>query len=237
MKTTQTLYRGGGDTERLYLRNLTFTLKNGVRVVVKKSRIATSALEMERVISRHHSRYNLVGVFCRPGIKVMDVPCGSGYASSFLRTFGVTYLGVDIDQATIAYANKIYGDKKTKFKFGDLTTPNFGSNQFDVISCIEGLEHIERKYQSPLIAAFKKALKPNGILVITSPENPSGKSGVSQHNPDHLWELTGTDFLKILKKHFGANRVECFTQDTSLTTGVTTINYFGICHNKQIINK
>ena len=55
--------------------------------------------------------------------------------------------------------------------------PDFADERYNTISCLEGLEHIEQKYQSPLVATFRRALKPGGTLVISSPENPTGKSG------------------------------------------------------------
>jgi 2-polyprenyl-3-methyl-5-hydroxy-6-metoxy-1,4-benzoquinol methylase len=226
-----TIHRGGANTERLYLTPLGFTMPDGTLVKVEKSDIP--GIDMDDLIARHIGRYGLVALYCRPGHEVLDFPCGSGYAAEFLKRFNVDYTGIEYDEPTVAYAQMLYGADKVirpaQFFKGDLTTPHLPDDGFDVIANIEGLEHIESEFQLHLIASFKQALKPGGVLIVSSPENPTGKSGKSEHNPDHLWELSKEDFRALLEGVFGPEHVQLISYEAKLSTGVTTTCWYGIC--------
>ncbi len=229
---TEIIYRGGTDTERLYLSNLKFKLSTGQSVVVKKTRSNIKGYSMADHIARHKGRYGLIGLFARPNLKILDFPCGSGYASEFLSPLGIKYQGLDNDLATIAYANRLYSNKNASFAIGNLAKPELKKNYYDITACIEGLEHIEKKYQSPLIKKLAQSTKPGGVIIISSPINPTGKSGPSIHNKDHKWELSKKDFLKLLHKHLGKNNIEIVTQVSKLSTGITTVCLYAVCHKK-----
>src|SRR3989344_2731439 len=157
--------RGGNDLERLYFKDAQFTMPDGACVTVRKTDIPGA--NMENVGARHLARYGLAAFFCRPGHNVLDFPCGSGYAAEFLKPFGIKYLGLDSDKITIEYANRVYSSSDMEFKVNDLCHPKLPKSRFHVIGCIEGLEHIEKKYQSPLIGGLEKALRPGGVLIVS----------------------------------------------------------------------
>lgn len=232
-KNRKNIIRLGGTVScgRLYLRDLEFTMPNGTRVVVQKTRKDDLGdLGMADLIARHKGRYSLVGLFCRPGHRVLDFPCGSGYAADILKEFGVIYEGRDLDPLTVEYASRIYGRPTAKFGPGDLCNPRLGNEKYGVIACIEGLEHIDKEYQGPLIGKLKEALKAGGTLIVSSPENQTGVSGPSLMNKWHKWELTKTDFLLLLYSHFNRQDVELITHKATLHTGERTTCFYGICH-------
>ena len=165
-------HRSGNNGGRLYLQDLKFSMPTGEKVAVKATKIPN--IDMDDLIARHKGRYYLVGLFCRPNFRILDFPCGSGYAAEILRPLGIKYEGIEIDPYTVEYARKLYGNDTAHFAIGDLRNPPKIRSRYDVIACIEGLEHIEMKYQDNLIASLKSALKSGGILVVSSPENPTG---------------------------------------------------------------
>lgn len=222
--------RGGSDPERLYLQDLKFGTPDGQIVVVKATKIAD--VDMDDLIARHKGRYCQVGLFCRPVQRVLDFPCGSGYAAEILCPLGVCYEGLELDPFTVEYANRVHGSRSARFGVGDLRFPHLEKERYDVIGCIEGLEHIEMEFQDLLAAAFKEALKPGGVLVISSPENPTGTSGRSAHNQYHLGELTRADFLALLHRHFPLDSVELVTHRARLSTQVLSTCFYGICHKQ-----
>jgi len=222
----KTINLGGDDTEKAFFKDFQFDLNSGERVVVKKNSIPK--VDMDDFFARHKGRYYFLGLYLRPGYRVLDFPCGSGYAAGILKEFDVIYYGMDNDLLTIEYARRVYGRKNITFEVADLQNPKLPGNFFDTVGCIEGIEHIERQFQSPLIRAFKEALKPGGTLIISSPENPTGISGPSVHNQWHKWELTKKDFLDLLREHF--DNVELITHKAVLSTGVLTNCYYGVCH-------
>ncbi len=220
---------GGTDIERLYLHDCRFKMSDGTKVLVKKTLI--HGKDMADLIARHKSRYALVALFSRPGYHILDFPCGSGYASEFLKDFGIIYEGKDNYAPTIIYAKNVYGNKKTIFGFGDLCAPELEPEYYDTIGCVEGLEHIDREFQQPLIAAFYKALKPGGTLIISSPESDSGVSGPSVSNPFHKWELSRKDFLALLGTQFKPEDIDIAVYKSVLSDGPKIRQcFFGICH-------
>ncbi len=216
--------------ERIYPEDAQFEMPDGT--IIKVYRSVIQGADMEALFARHIARYCQAMVFCRPGQRVLDFPCGCGYAAPLFRRFDVFYEGRDADPVTVAYARHIYGaaDGRTEFSTDDLCDPQLSTETYDTVACIEGLEHIEMPHQDGLVAAFKKALRPGGTLVVSSPENPDGVSGQSRHNPWHIGELTREDFLALLCRHFPEQDVELVSCRSPLSSGVTTTMLFGICH-------
>lgn len=213
------VFRGDKCEERLYLHNLTFC-EGGKLISVRK----TAMPDLDGIIARHKARYHLVAFFCRPGMKVLDFPCGSGYGSEVLDDTGIIYEGYDLDQATISYCNYLY---KGSFFTGDLTAPALVPENYDVIACMEGLEHISKDFQRPLVKAFYHALKPNGTLIISCPEAQYGKSGPNDLNPFHLWELTLTDFNLLISEYF--KNMTILSVNDTLHNGSKANCMYGIC--------
>ncbi len=223
------LLMGGENGEKLYLRDLKFKMPDGQRVRVLKTK--EPGIDMTDLVARHKSRYGLLMLYSRPGYHVLDFPCGSGYASGLLKDFGIIYHGKDIDNITVEYARRAYGGRNISFGVGNLCSPKLRPNYYDIIGCIEGLEHIGRKYQKPLITAFYRALKPGGTFIISSPENKTGISGPSKFNPFHKWELNKNDFLALLYAHFDPKNVELITHEAILSPGLVRMPcLYGVCH-------
>jgi 2-polyprenyl-3-methyl-5-hydroxy-6-metoxy-1,4-benzoquinol methylase len=211
------LVRGGTSEERLYLHDVLVDTDEGL-VTIKK----TDMPDLENIIARHKARYHLPAFFCRPGMTVLDSPCGSGYGRELFPK-ETTYYGMDKDEATIQYCKEFY---KGFFILGDLTNPNLPEKLFNVIACIEGLEHIDKSFQFPLIQAFHKALTTDGILVISSPMATGTIT-----NPYHKHELTWVEFEDLLHSVF--KDVQILSHKTKLHNSTLTENLYGICTKRE----
>jgi len=179
----------------------------------------TEMPNMQELIARHKSRYYLVGFFCRPGMRVLDFPCGSGYGSDILKEFGVDYMGMDCDDITLHYCRANY---KGIFSKADLKDPFLIESYYDIIACIDGIEHIEKECQENALRAFHWALKDGGKLIISSPE----KKGQTV-NPYHKGEMTKIEFMCLLSKVFGNYQI--LEVKDKLHNGMQTTLLFGIC--------
>jgi 2-polyprenyl-3-methyl-5-hydroxy-6-metoxy-1,4-benzoquinol methylase len=227
-QTKRLLRRGGPDLERLYLEKAQIELSDGSILSVMPSKLRE--VDMASVIARHRGRYHLVAAYCRPGQQVLDVPCGSGYGREVLLSQRIAYRGIDRDPATVEYAQYVYGYDGAQFEVGDLTALNAGQQRYDVIACIEGIEHINRDQQLVALAALYKGLKPGGVLVISSPEASEPSSGRNPQNPFHECELTRDEFIQLLEQNFRRDAIEIASSRERLSTGEEGTCLFGICH-------
>lgn len=225
-----TIILGADSTERLFLKPAKF-IKNNITVRVIPTQIDPIS-RMPDLIARHRGRYYFLGLFLRPKCSLLDFPCGSGYGAEILREFNIYYEGRDKCPYTIEYAKRNYGNKKTSFICDDLEEPNIPPKYYDVIACIEGLEHIQKTSQIKLIERFYHGLVPKGTLIITSPEPSNNKSGESKDNSYHLWELTKEDLLNLLYVFFKKDNIEIITQKDKLHNGRIATCFYVICHKE-----
>ena len=198
--------RGSTNEERLFLYDLPW-------LEVKK----TDMPNIDQTVARHRARYHLGAFLARPGMKVLDFPCGSGYGSDIVGEYGlvkVDYEGFDLDPVTIQYADHYYGGK---FDIDDLRDPQNIGTDYDLIMCIEGLEHIEIKHHDQLMKRFGKSHKPDGRWLVSMPEAPV-ESGPSKTNKYHLGELIMSDFYDLITKHFKS--VQFITLEDKLHNGI-----------------
>jgi len=227
-KNIDIIERGGKIEERLYLYDLVIEDYNKFdrhladKVVFKK----TDLPNMDGLIERHRARYYLPAFFCRPKMRVLDFPCGSGYGFEIFREFGVQYQGMDIDALTIKYCEIIYPENADNFSIRDLKYPRLEKESFDLIACIDGIEHIEERFQVKLIQHFYKALNKNGILIISTP----GKKNDTPVNRYHLSEFSRKDFEFVLGAFF--NDVQIIEQDEVLHNFQETKCLYGICKKR-----
>jgi len=232
---------GEKDTERLFLETADiYSHSQSKTITVKKTELP----DMPDLIARHKARYGLVALFCRPGLKVLDFPCGSGYGGAILQIYGVLYEGRDNDPVAIEYANHVY--RRSDYyqdRFAEqpvfikdiLSAPSLLEGRYDVIACIEGIEHIGPEDQKAAVRAFYKALKPGGVLIMSSPEVQGGPiSGPSETNKYHKWELTRCDLnLLLYEGGFNLYDIDIITQVNKLHTGETANCFYAVCRKDE----
>jgi len=210
--------RGGTNEERLYF-------YDHPDLGIQK----TNMPDIEQIVARHEARYHLGAFLIRPGMKVLDFPCGSGYGSIVINQTDFDYLGLDGDAVTIEYAKYFYGDPNTHFGLADLKNPDAIGSNYDVIMCIEGLEHIEEQYQWYLLKKFRDSLIDGGRLLISMPEAIK-ESGPNKLNKYHVCELTFNDFEDLLHDHFFNVQILCYND--TLHNGQKANCMYAICQKE-----
>jgi 2-polyprenyl-3-methyl-5-hydroxy-6-metoxy-1,4-benzoquinol methylase len=113
-----------------------------------------------------------------PGGRVLDVGCGPG---SFLGSYDLAapdapaeLVGIDIAADQIAYANQTYGAPTRRFvAIGANDEWPFPTGHFDAVTIIEVIEHLDAAQIRSIFDRCAKVLKPNGSVVITTPNYAS----------------------------------------------------------------
>lgn len=141
-------------------------------------------------------RYGFANKYCT-GMDVLDIPCGMGWGTSLLK--GCHYLiGVDISHESIIEAQRRYG-AKTTFLVGNMDNLGFSNNAFDLICCLEGIEHVSGEVAKAFISECSRLLRPGGLLIVSSPHCTTGEhSG----NPYHLKEYKPDDLKTLIEPYF-----------------------------------
>ena len=138
--------------------------------------------------------------FCLPfvqGKKVLDVPCGTGWGTSML-TGAASLAGVDADPEAVRYAASRFSG--IDFRIGCMEALPLESNCFDVVVCLEGLEHLYLSAAKLFLAEARRVLRGDGTIIVTVPLLKDGRR--HSGNPYHFYEYTQTGLGSLLEQHF-----------------------------------
>jgi len=145
----------------------------------------------------HLARYELAARLVA-GLRVLDLGCGCGYGADHLAVCGAAeVLGLDNSPAAVAYAREHYRRPGLRFELGDARRTGLPDASFDLVVCFELIEHLAE--QDELLAEIKRLLKPEGRLIISTPE---AERPAPVPNPWHVRELTHAAFAALLRRHF-----------------------------------
>ena len=104
----------------------------------------------------------------KPGMRVLDVGCGSGKTTSFLKHIAGkdTYIvGIDTSENRVQYARDHYSEPKIRFECRDMYKPLDDLGRFDFIWVRFILEY-HRKKSFDLVKKFSKLLSDFGVLCL-----------------------------------------------------------------------
>jgi len=110
------------------------------------------------------------------GKKVLDIGCGGGILAEAMAAKGAQVIGIDMAEASLEVARLHLLESGLQVDYEKITAEAFANQHpdtFDVITCLEMLEHVPDP--ASIIAAAAKALKPGGTLVLST-LNRNGKS-------------------------------------------------------------
>lgn len=128
-------------------------------------------------------RYRWVKRACRSKA-VLDIPCGMGWGTAQISGCRLL-VGADISLSAAAEARSRYG-KQANFLVSDMGRLPFSDGSFDVVSCLEGIEHVECAVARDFVREAYRTLKPNGSCYLSSPHSPRGKpSGNVYHKHEY----------------------------------------------------
>lgn len=161
--------------------------------------------ECEREMRYEHwHRYAFAGDFVK-GLTVLDVACGEGYGAGHLSRHAAFVVGVDLDSEAVRHAADRYGARSNAFVAGDCTRLPLSDDSVDAVVSFETIEHLEA--QSEMLAEFRRVLKPDGFMILSSPNRKTYSDDTGYDNEYHVKELYRDELLELLAEQFSAVRL------------------------------
>src|SRR5690606_13277305 len=121
------------------------------------------------------------------GKTVLDIASGEGYGSHLMSFESQYVYGVDINDEAIKRAAKKYQRDNLKFIVGSTSNIPIETNSIDVVISFETIEHHNEHDQ--MMNEVKRVLKPEGTLIISSPDKYFYSDLRNYNNPFHVKEL------------------------------------------------
>jgi GT2 family glycosyltransferase/ubiquinone/menaquinone biosynthesis C-methylase UbiE len=158
----------------------------------------TSAVTGQTLVEHLH-RYLLAREFCR-NRDVLDAACGEGYGSALLAQVARSVVGIDVDGASIDAAATEFSRGNLKFKKSDVRKIELPDNSVDVVVTFETIEHIAQ--QREFLSECRRVLRPDGLLIASTPDRDVYSPIGSPPNPYHVRELTRLEFETLVRQFF-----------------------------------
>ena len=153
----------------------------------------------------HFHRYALAAHWCK-NMRTLDAACGEGYGAALLSETAGLVEAVDISEDAISHARQRYGTKPgLNFHISDCTNLPFSDNEFDRVVSFETLEHLVEQEQ--LLTEFRRVLKPDGFLMLSSPDKAVYSDQQNTSNEFHVKELYRDELEQLITRHFPVYRL------------------------------
>ncbi len=174
-------------------------------------------------------RLNYVEQHCGglAGKQVLDVGCGGGLLSEGMACRGAEVTGIDMGEAPLTVARLHLYESGQKVDYQQSTAEAFSithTDQYDVITCLEMLEHVPDP--ASVIAACAKMLKPGGDLFLST---------INRNAKAFTLAIVGAEYLlKMLPK--GTHEYQKFIKPSELSqwcrqAGLTSMDMTGMSYN------
>ena len=167
----------------------------------------------------HLHRYAMSLLFVE-GKTVLDIASGEGYGAALLASKAQSVTGVDIDPQSVRHAQNNYYDPKLTFLLGSCDSVPLPDGSFDVATSFETIEHHDKHEE--MLREIKRVLKPNGLLIISSPNRLTYSDEPRYVNPFHVKELYFDEFRSLLQARF--KHVEIYGQRLAIGSFITPLN-------------
>jgi ubiquinone/menaquinone biosynthesis C-methylase UbiE len=107
-------------------------------------------------------------------------------------------VGIDVSAEAIRDAQQRYGSS-ARFMVGSMTELGFPAASFDVVVCLEGIEHIARPAGETFVTECQRVLRSAGRLLVSS---PYCRGQMHSGNPFHLHEYQPEELRELVGRFF-----------------------------------
>jgi ubiquinone/menaquinone biosynthesis C-methylase UbiE len=141
----------------------------------------------------------------KKGSTLLDAGAGAGIYKPLVLSKGYEYVGIDIKP------------RSPDIIYGDVTNIPFPENCFEVVLCVDTLEHVEKDYVA--IKEMHRVLKPRGMLIAHTPN--SAQTHILAEFPeqsDHVRKGYTREQLEFLGRAAGFTRMDIYPTFNVLET-------------------
>lgn len=139
--------------------------------------------------------------------RVLDIGCGGGILAESMAVNGARVTGIDMAERTLAVARLHQAESGTNVDYQKSTAESFASehaNDFDVVTCLEMLEHVPEPIK--VVASCAELVRPGGnVFFSTINRNPKA----------FLFAIVGAEYLLRLLPA-GTHEYEKFIRPSEL---------------------
>lgn len=103
------------------------------------------------------------------GLKILDIGCGGGILAEALASRGAEVSGIDLAEMSLKVAKLHLHESKLDIDYQMISAEDFATthaNSFDLITCLEMLEHVPDP--ASIVNAAASMLKPGGDLFFST---------------------------------------------------------------------
>ncbi|MEO0574771.1 MAG: bifunctional 2-polyprenyl-6-hydroxyphenol methylase/3-demethylubiquinol 3-O-methyltransferase UbiG [Pseudomonadota bacterium] len=137
------------------------------------------------------------------GAKLLDIGCGGGLFCEAMARSGAIVSGIDMSQAALQVAGLHKHESELDIDYTETTAEQFAQDHagmFDVVTCLEMLEHVPAP--GSVIAAAATLVKPGGNLVFSTINRTPKAFALAIVGAEYIlnWVPRGThEFQKFIK--------------------------------------
>jgi 2-polyprenyl-3-methyl-5-hydroxy-6-metoxy-1,4-benzoquinol methylase len=207
------LFIGYGLYNLGYVLNMTVIvekLKNNVEKPIEDYAASPLTFTGERFLpsargelwSEHWHRYHYVLPFVA-GKVVLDCASGEGYGTVLMAAQAAYVTGVDVSYEAVHHARSTYaGVSNCAYLQASATALPVADSSVDVVVSFETIEHVDAQAQLQFMTEIARVLKPDGLLIMSSPNKAEYTDKRHFDNTFHVREMYADEFAALLMPHF-----------------------------------
>jgi O-antigen biosynthesis protein len=167
----------------------------------------------------HLHRYHAAIDIVRDKI-VLDLASGEGFGTAVLAATAKKVYGMDIDGPSIEHARKTYGGlANAEFVQASADAVPLKDQSVDIVVSFETIEHLDEPTQKKFMQEISRVLRPDGKLIISTPDKVNYSERYQYKNQFHLKEFNRDEFYGFLKRSF--RHVTEYLQGFEIVSAIT----------------
>ena len=140
-----------------------------------------------RIAYEHLHRYAVAKDYV-VSARVLEIGCGEGYGAFLMSPVARHVVGIDNSEECIAAARARYGEAASlEFVHADAAAIPMQDASFDVVVSLDTIEHLPDAAR--FLAEIKRVLKPDGLLILSTPNAPAYRQEWQKKDLFHLAEF------------------------------------------------